>query len=64
MSLLLKDKENVKETNKAERIILFEDEKTMITLWRFPPGAETGWHKHKYDYVTLQQSEWKIKIRK
>jgi quercetin dioxygenase-like cupin family protein len=22
-----------------------------ITRWSFAPGAETGWHRHEYDYV-------------
>ena len=62
MSVLLKEKEKKQETEKAERVILFEDEKTMITFWRFPPGAETGWHQHTHDYVTLQQSNGKLKL--
>ena len=62
MSVLLKAKEKRHEIEKAERVVLFEDEKTMITFWRFPPGTETGWHHHKHDYVTLQQSGGKLKL--
>ena len=36
MSVLLKQKKKRQETEKAERVVLFEDEKTMITFWRFP----------------------------
>ena len=42
MSVLLRDKEKREVTEKAKRVVLFEDEKTMITFWRFPPGTETG----------------------
>ena len=24
-----------------------------VTEWRFAPGAETGWHRHPYDYVVV-----------
>jgi quercetin dioxygenase-like cupin family protein len=24
-----------------------------VTEWRFPPGAETGYHVHEYDYVVV-----------
>ena len=30
-----------------------ENERVIITEWRFAPGAETGWHKHGYDYVVV-----------
>ncbi|HRP78537.1 MAG TPA: cupin domain-containing protein [Aquamicrobium sp.] len=30
-----------------------EDERTRVTLWRFAPGTETGWHVHEYDYVVV-----------
>ncbi len=24
-----------------------------VTLWRFPPGTETGWHRHEAPYVVV-----------
>ena len=36
--------------------ILHEDEKTRITHWVIKPGEQTGWHRHEYDYVAVQQS--------
>lgn len=27
--------------------------RTIVTQWRFPPGAETGWHEHGHDYVVV-----------
>lgn len=24
-----------------------------VTLWRFPPGSETGWHRHGVPYVVV-----------
>ncbi len=28
-----------------------DNEKVIVTEWRFPPGGETGWHRHEYEYV-------------
>ena len=30
-----------------------ESERVKVTEWRFPPGAETGWHRHTMDYVVV-----------
>ena len=27
-----------------------------VTEWRFPPGGETGWHRHAMDYVVVPQT--------
>ena len=62
MSVALEDREARKETAEAERVVMFEDEKTRITQWRFPPGTETGWHRHTYDYVTIQQSSGQLRL--
>jgi quercetin dioxygenase-like cupin family protein len=28
-----------------------DNERVTVTEWRFAPGAETGAHRHGYDYV-------------
>ncbi len=40
----------------ARHELLFEDDRTRITQWSFAPGDRTGWHRHDWDYVTVQQS--------
>ena len=30
-----------------------DNERVIVTEWRFAPGAETGWHKHGYEYVVV-----------
>lgn len=30
-----------------------DNERVIVTEWRFAPGAETGWHKHGYDYIVV-----------
>ena len=37
----------------AEPIRQLETERVIVTEWRFAPGAETGWHRHEYDYVVV-----------
>ena len=38
---------------KASSKLLQENERVIVTEWRFSPGAETGWHRHSYDYVVV-----------
>ncbi|MCC6709260.1 MAG: cupin domain-containing protein [Gammaproteobacteria bacterium] len=37
----------------AEGVKQFENERVIVTEWRFAPGAETGWHVHGHDYVVV-----------
>lgn len=30
-----------------------DTERVKVTLWRFAPGAHTGWHRHEMDYVVV-----------
>ena len=62
MSILLKESKDQIHSVDTERVLIFEDEKTRITFWRFPPGGETGWHRHTHDYVTIQQSGGKLRL--
>ncbi len=38
---------------KAVASIQIDNEKIIVTEWRFALGAETGWHKHDYDYIVV-----------
>ena len=40
----------------AKHSLMLDDDKTRITQWVFAPGDQTGWHRHEWDYVTVQQS--------
>jgi quercetin dioxygenase-like cupin family protein len=37
----------------ASSKLLQETERVIVTEWRLPPGGETGWHRHSYDYVVV-----------
>ena len=46
----------------ATSTILFGNELTRITEWCFEPGAATGFHRHKYDYVVPPRTSGKLKL--
>jgi beta-alanine degradation protein BauB len=35
---------------------LEESERVLVTEWTFPPGGQTGWHKHGMDYVVVYRT--------
>jgi quercetin dioxygenase-like cupin family protein len=39
---------------------LIENDRVIVTEWRFAPGAETGWHVHGYDYVVVPQTDGRL----
>jgi protein tyrosine phosphatase (PTP) superfamily phosphohydrolase (DUF442 family)/quercetin dioxygenase-like cupin family protein len=45
----------------ASSKLLQENERVIVTEWRFAPGAETGWHRHAYDYVVVCLTAGKLK---
>ena len=45
---------------KAVPTVQVKNDRVIITEWRFPPGGETGWHRHGYDYVVVPQSSGKL----
>ncbi len=38
---------------KATSVVQLENERVIVTEWRFAPGAETGPHVHAHDYVVV-----------
>jgi mannose-6-phosphate isomerase-like protein (cupin superfamily) len=37
----------------AQPTVMIDNARTRVTEWRFAPGAETGHHRHEYDYVVV-----------
>ena len=33
--------------------VQIDNDKVVVTEWRFAPGAETGWHVHGMEYVVV-----------
>ncbi|MGQ0676788.1 MAG: cupin domain-containing protein [Rhodospirillales bacterium] len=36
--------------------------RTTVTEWRFAPDAETGWHRHAFDYVIVPLTTGRLLI--
>ena len=34
-----------------------DNNRVIVTEWRFPPGSETGWHTHAHDYVVVPMTD-------
>ena len=45
---------------KAQAIVQIDNERVIITQWIFSPGAETGWHKHGYDYMVVPSMDGEL----
>lgn len=46
----------------AQSKVQIDNDRVRVTEWRFPPGAETGWHAHECDYVVVPQSTGKLEL--
>jgi beta-alanine degradation protein BauB len=38
---------------KATPLVQLQNDRVVVTEWRFAPGAETGHHVHAHDYVVV-----------
>ena len=43
--------------------VQIDNERVSVTEWKFAPGAETGWHRHQYDYVVVPQSTGRLLLK-
>ena len=39
-----------------------ENDRFVVTEWRFSPGAHTGWHRHAYDYVVVPMTTGRLRL--
>ena len=44
----------------ARPTVQVDNARVKVTEWRFAPGAETGWHRHAYDYVVVPMTSGKL----
>ena len=54
------DHPSTKGTAKATTFI--DNDRVIVTEWRFAPGANTGWHRHGHDYVVVPLGDGKLRI--
>jgi quercetin dioxygenase-like cupin family protein len=38
------------------------NDRFIVTEWRFAPGAHTGWHRHAHDYVIVPMTTGRLLI--
>src|ERR1035437_9291820 len=50
------------ERAQAQPTVQIDNERVIVTEWRFAPGAETGWHRHGYDYVVVPLRDGKLQL--
>jgi quercetin dioxygenase-like cupin family protein len=46
----------------ATSTVQIENERVIVTEWRFAPGAETTWHRHEYDIIVIPLTTGKLLI--
>ncbi len=46
----------------ATPTVQVDNERVKVTEWRFAPAAETGWHRHGYDYVVVPLTTGKLQL--
>jgi beta-alanine degradation protein BauB len=39
-----------------------ENDRFIVTEWRFAPGAHTGWHRHAHDYVVVPMTTGRLTL--
>ncbi len=49
-------------TGTATPKVHIENDRVIVTEWRFAPGANTGWHRHEHDYVVVPLMDGKVKL--
>jgi quercetin dioxygenase-like cupin family protein len=55
------DEEGMKSDRpKAKPTVQIDNDRVIVTEWRFVPGAETGRHRHGYDYVVVPQTSGRL----
>ncbi len=42
--------------------VQIDNERVIVTEWRFPPNSETGWHTHGHDYVVVPTTDGVLQL--
>jgi quercetin dioxygenase-like cupin family protein len=49
--------------DQAVGTVQVDNDRVKVTEWSFAPGAETGHHRHEYDYVVVPLTQGKLLIK-
>jgi quercetin dioxygenase-like cupin family protein len=47
---------------KATSTVQVDNERMIVTEWRFAPGADTGYHVHAHDYVVVPLTSGTLRL--
>jgi beta-alanine degradation protein BauB len=47
---------------RATSLVQVQNERVIVTEWRFAPGAETGHHVHAHDYVVVPLTNGTLRL--
>ncbi len=46
----------------AKATVFIDNDKVIVTEWRFGKGDSTGWHRHGHDYVVVPLMDGTVKL--
>lgn len=49
-------------SGEAKATVFIDNDRVIVTEYRFAPGDATGWHRHAHDYVIVPLMDGKLKI--
>ncbi|MGH6861759.1 MAG: cupin domain-containing protein [Phyllobacterium sp.] len=49
-------------TGSAKATVFIDNEKVVVTEYRFAAGDNTGWHRHARDYVVVPLMDGKVRL--
>lgn len=49
-------------TGSAKATVHVDNDRVIVTEYRFQPGENTGWHRHGHDYVVVPLMDGKVRI--
>lgn len=49
-------------TGSAKATVFIDNERVIVTEYRFAVGENTGWHRHEHDYVVVPMMDGRVKL--
>jgi quercetin dioxygenase-like cupin family protein len=49
-------------TESAKATVFIDNDRVVVTEYRFAPGAGTGWHRHARDYVIVPLMDGRLRL--
>jgi quercetin dioxygenase-like cupin family protein len=62
ISCLPARQENQAMAGTAKSTVFVENDRVVVTEWRFGKGDNTGWHRHAHDYVVVPLMDGQLRV--